>query len=285
MAREDKFTFDQFINQSIWFDDSVNYVLSFIFKSSVFRCLILGIFGIFILWLIWVRILLIISSLRAKHDLGKPERIPEIKNKKNYEEPQEKPLDKNKDLYNFPEIKEEPPPLEVFKAPYEPPKRYTKNNIVDGQKAYVKKGLNKADLAFLTSEGFIETEQTNIDGQKRDYLVFYDKFESPIHIICVKEIIDYLKEFTQDIQTYRTVMPDIVFDCNNKKYAIEVETGEIFRDKKKMQNKISLLNKKFGKNWFFFVTNRNLENKYAKLGETSTKRNIKSKINKIFRNH
>jgi hypothetical protein len=79
-------------------------------------------------------------------------------------------------------------------------------------------------------------------------------------------------------------MPDIVFEANGKKHAIEVETGEVIRDKKKMQNKISLLKMKYKDNWFFFVTNRNLEKKYSKLGETSTKRNINSKIDKIFRN-
>ena len=47
------------------------------------------------------------------------------------------------------------------------------------------------------------------------------------HIICIKEITDYLKQFTQDIQTYRTVKPDIVFNAKGEKYAIEVETGKI----------------------------------------------------------
>lgn len=164
------------------------------------------------------------------------------------------------------------------------PEMYTKSNIILGQKAYLKKTLDGVDLVFLTSRGFIETEQTDINGKKNNYLVLHDKFESPVHIICVKEIVDYLKHFTQEIQTYRTVMPDIVFEANGKKYAIEVETGEILRDKKKMQNKVELLKKRYGNNWFFFVTNRNLEKKYSKLGETSTKRNIKLKINKIFWN-
>ena len=50
-----------------------------------------------------------------------------------------------------------------------------------------------------------------------------------------------------------------------------------------MQEKVELLNKKYGKNWFFFVTNRNLEKKYSKFGETSTKRNIRFKIRQIFK--
>jgi len=159
-----------------------------------------------------------------------------------------------------------------------------KSKIKLDQRAYLKKGLDEGDLIFLTSSGFKEFRQTNLSGKKQTYLVIADKSESPNHIICVKEITDYLKQFTQEIRTYRTVKPDIVFNANETEYAIEVETGEVIKHQKKMQEKVELLKKKFGKNWFFFVTNRNLEKKYSKLGETTNKRNIKLKIDKIFKN-
>lgn len=158
-----------------------------------------------------------------------------------------------------------------------------KSRIKLDQRAYIKKNLDKADLKFLISSRFKEVKQTNISGKKETYLVIHDKSESPNHIICIKEITDYLRQFTQDIQTYRTVKPDIVFDANGEKFAIEVETGEIIKHKKKINEKVSLLKRKFGKNWFFFVTNRNLEKKYSKLGVTAHKRNIKFKINQIFK--
>lgn len=158
------------------------------------------------------------------------------------------------------------------------------SGIVPGQKAYLEKDCDKADLAFLNSEGFIHVREKSLDEKERYYLVFNDKFESPRHIILVKEIVDYLKQYTQEIETYRTTMPDIVFEANGEKYAIEVETGSILKDKSKIKNKVELCNKRFGKNWFFFVTNRNLEKEYAKFWKVSTKRNIKSKIDKIFLN-
>lgn len=164
-------------------------------------------------------------------------------------------------------------------------KRFRKSKIVLDKKVYLEDDLGEADKAFLFSEDkFIRVSQNNLSGEKEDYIVFQDKFESPNHIICVNEIVDYIKQFTQDIKTYRTVMPDIVFTCEDKKYAIEVETGKVLRDKQKMENKLKLLKERFNKNWFFFVTNRNMEREYAKLGEVSTKRNIKSKIDKLFRN-
>ncbi|MBU2576472.1 MAG: hypothetical protein KKF50_02000 [Nanoarchaeota archaeon] len=224
-----------------------------------------------------------------KHELNKPEKVQkkytEKKISKGVKKTKEKAKEKHSKICKKKENEENDE--EAAKHPNRiTPEMYTKSKIVPDQKVYLKKELDESDLAFLTSEGFIETEQTNIDGQKRNYIVFNDKFESPIHIICIKEIVDYLKDFTEEIKTYRTVMPDIVFTHNNKEHAIEVETGVIIkRDKKKLRNKIDLLNKRYGNNWFFFVTNRNLEKEYSKLGETSTKRNIKSKINKIFQNY
>ena len=154
------------------------------------------------------------------------------------------------------------------------------------QRAYAMLELENfvSNVAFLEDKGFIRIRERDLNGKLKNYWVIQDKFESPRHIICIKEIVGYLKKFTEDIATYRTTMPDIVFSCNKIKYAIEVETGTIIKDKPKIKNKISLLNERFGKNWFFFVTNRNLEKIYSKLGETATKRNIKFKIRQIFKN-
>jgi len=164
------------------------------------------------------------------------------------------------------------------------PKISNKSKIVLDKRVYVRKELDESDIRFLISTNFNEVKQTNISGKKEVYLVINEKSESPNHIICINEIADYLKQFTQDIQTYKTSMPDIVFNANGKEFAIEVETGKIIRDKEKMKNKINLLNEKFKKNWFFFVTDRNLEKRYSKFGKVSNKRNIKFKIKQIFKN-
>jgi hypothetical protein len=151
------------------------------------------------------------------------------------------------------------------------------------QRVYQVKKISYSNWLFLTTTGFIQVKGRDLDGKKKNYLVITDKSESPRHIICIQEIMDYLRKFTEDVETYRTAMPDIVFSCNKIKHAIEVETGTNIRDKPKMNNKISLLNERFGKNWFFFVTNRNLEKKYSKFGKTTTKRSIKFKIRQIFK--
>ena len=163
------------------------------------------------------------------------------------------------------------------------PDMYKKNKIREGQKAYLKKELSKAELAFLTTSGFKEVKEKSISGKDEIYLVIEDKHESPSHIIYIKEITDYLKQFTQDIQTYRSVKPDIVFNVNGEEYAIEVETGKI-NNLKRLKEKAANLKKYYGDNWFFFVINRNLRSYYQKFGKTYSKRNIKLKIKKIFKN-
>jgi hypothetical protein len=58
---------------------------------------------------------------------------------------------------------------------------YKENKIREGQKAYIKNELDKAEISFLTSKEFEEAEQTDLNGKKNLYLVFHDKFESPRH--------------------------------------------------------------------------------------------------------
>jgi conjugal transfer ATP-binding protein TraC len=158
----------------------------------------------------------------------------------------------------------------------------TPNKIRAGQKAYLKKELGASELKFLETSGFKEVKEKSISGKDETYLVIEDKNESPNHIICIKEIVDYLKQFTQDIQTYRTVKPDIVFDANGNQYAIEVETGKI-NNLKRLKEKVVNLKKYYDNNWFFFVTNRNLFNYYSKSGKVMNKRTLKTKIDKIFK--
>ena len=233
--------------------------------------------------LVFLIIRKIINRRRAKREFKKWEEQQKLFEKEKLKEnriTREKAKKEESDRIEFEKIQTK---LLLEKYPIRKVEK-TESGIVPGQKAYLEKDCDKADLAFLNSEGFISVREKSLDEKERDYMVFDDKSESPKHIVLVKEIVDYLKKFTKEIETYRTTMPDIVFTCNKIKYAIEVETGSILKDKSKIKNKVELCNKRFGKNWFFFVTNRNLEKEYAKFGKVSTKRNIKSIIEKIFKN-
>ncbi|PIN88417.1 hypothetical protein COU61_04995, partial [Candidatus Pacearchaeota archaeon CG10_big_fil_rev_8_21_14_0_10_35_13] len=174
-------------------------------------------------------------------------------------------------------------PDEILKQREESePQKRIKNNIDPKQRAYIKNKLNEVDIRTLKFKGFKEVKQKDLTEKTQTYLVANDKYESPTHIINIKEITDYIKKFTKEIRTYRTVKPDIVFNARGKTYAIEVETGKI-NNLKRSREKVSNLEKYYKDRWYFFVTNRNLLNYYSKLGKVMTKRTVKTKINRIFK--
>ena len=46
-------------------------------------------------------------------------------------------------------------------------------------------------------------------------------------------VADYISKFTDKVELFQTKKPDIVFEINERKYAIEVETGKMYKYNKK----------------------------------------------------
>lgn len=106
--------------------------------------------------------------------------------------------------------------------------------------------------------------------------------ESSMHMIFVYEIYQFLKKFTNKINLYRTVKPDLVFDFHGEKYAIEVETGRMYEsNKKELELKVQNLNKLYKKNWFFVLTDRNFVSRYREFGTVVDKRFLTNYIMKL----
>ena len=158
---------------------------------------------------------------------------------------------------------------------------------VDETKGFFRKSeLNYDEINFLLNNKYTIASHVPLNGGRReDYLLKHAKRESNIHFFLVKSLEEYLKNFTDKIKLYESVEPDIVFQAGKKKFAIEVESGNAMnKDKKKLMQKVSLCNKKFGKNWFFVVADSPYAYKYEKLGKTFTRNNVCSAIRKCFDN-
>jgi len=153
----------------------------------------------------------------------------------------------------------------------------------DDGRVYLKRKLDEAKIRYLLFSGVREYSQTGISGKKEVYLVSKSKEEESNHVILTEEIANYLKKFSDYVGINLSDSPDIVFDVNGKQYAIEVENERI-KDREKLAERVRNLKREYGKRWFFFVTNRNRVKVYRRFGITYTKRNIKAKIKKIFRN-
>jgi hypothetical protein len=159
--------------------------------------------------------------------------------------------------------------------------------ILNEDQGYFKidKDINGHEIEFLKRRGYIVYEGTSINSNKREKFLIKTRYnESPQHCFNCYDIYYYLKETIDKVWLYQTVNPDIVFEINGKKYAIEVETGKVLHDKNRMKLKKTKLNKVYGKNWFFVVTDRNLASEYKKYGRVTDKRYLVGKIIRIINN-
>ena len=145
--------------------------------------------------------------------------------------------------------------------------------------------LSKSEREYLIKKRYREFSAYGIMSNKKEKYLIKPRFnESPQHFFLIYEIANYLKKFTDKIEIFETKKPDIVFQINNKKYAIEVETGKVYKtNKKQLLAKVRQLNKNYGNNWFFVVTDRKMASKYNKLGKTYDKRYIAKRILKIIK--
>jgi hypothetical protein len=153
----------------------------------------------------------------------------------------------------------------------------------DEGRVYLKRKLDEAKIRYLLFSGVQEYRQMGISGKKEVYLVCKSKEEESNHVILTEEIANYLKKFSDYVEINLSDSPDIIFDVNGEQYAIEVENERI-KDREKFAERVRNLKREYGKRWFFFITNRNQVKAYRRFGVTHTKRNIKAKIKKTFRN-
>jgi type IV secretory pathway VirB4 component len=164
-------------------------------------------------------------------------------------------------------------------------KQRSVNISVDENKGFYRhRDLKLDDLKYLTHRGYKQYSFQGILSSKKELYILKPRFnETAQHFFLTYDIANYLKTLTEKVWLFETKKPDIVFEINNQKYAIEIETGILYKDKKAISEKVEALNKEYGKNWFFVVTNRNFYPKYAQLGETYTKLSVVKKILQIVR--
>ena len=145
------------------------------------------------------------------------------------------------------------------------------------------KELNEAETNYLKKKGYREYNMKSLTSSSNEkYLIQKRKTEGVQHIFTISDIVKYLKSFTDKINTYQTVKPDIVFELNGREYAIEVETGKVLhKNKKALKEKVESLNKNYEDRWFFVVTDRNLRTSYAEFGKTYDKRHLIGALQRI----
>lgn len=131
----------------------------------------------------------------------------------------------------------------------------------------------------LLKRGYRFTKHYDLNMREGVYLTKKQKTESPQHAFLVWAIANYLKEKGFSVWTYKTIKPDIIFEFQNRKIAIEIETGKnLVNNKRQFLRKVASLKENYGYNWFFVVTNKNLVSKYREYGYVYTRKNVKKAI-------
>ena len=145
---------------------------------------------------------------------------------------------------------------------------------------------SKEHKNYLRARGYKDFVYHNFLTKKKErFLVKEKPTEKHAHIINVFLVEELLrKQKIKDIRLLSTVGPDIEFKIKDKIFAIEVETGTQLKVKKNLVEKAKYNDKKYGKNWAIFVTNRNLAKEYNEYGKVLTKKTFVHNINKVIKN-
>lgn len=141
--------------------------------------------------------------------------------------------------------------------------------------------LKKEEIEFLSNRGYKVSLQKSLLGTKKEkFLIKPRSNESDRHFFVIHDIKSYLESKGISARTFNTRKPDIVFELDGKKIAIEVETGSMLTQAKVFAEKIKTLNKKYDK-WFFVVTNKNKVAEYRKFGITIDDRSLKKDMKNV----
>ena len=157
---------------------------------------------------------------------------------------------------------------------------------VDPKKGYFRVSeLSKKQIEDLSSfQDYILSSHIGLfGGRKQLYFLKPRLNESLEHLFVVKAIEEYIrKELTPLIELYETRDADIVCEYyEGEKLAIEIETGKKLRkNNPRIEKKVKFLNKKYGKNWFFVVTDWKNKRIYKKYGRTY----VRKEVPKVLKN-
>ena len=147
--------------------------------------------------------------------------------------------------------------------------------------------LNKKEIEVLEREGYKKTNQYDpIEKKNVTFLVRQILNHSPSHTFLVARIKQLLEKYISPrrIRIHHTRDADITFQINYKIYAFEIEKGSLLTKKKRLREKVSFLNNKYGQNWYFIVINRNLAKKYRKYGKVTSRMGVRKIIEKLVKN-
>lgn len=201
-----------------------------------------------------------------KEEIKKP---PKLKARKIYPQENEDGVEfEDQEMY-------EPIPIGTYS-------RRVNIRVDDNKRYFHKKNISKDEVEYLLNKDYkIKKYKNLLNGRMENFILLPRFNESFTHLFLVKHISEFLEKNGIKTELYITKKPDIVFRINEKRFAIEVETGSIFSKISRMEEKLKVL-EDYDK-WFFVVTDRNKVKKYKKYGDAVDKRYVKARLDKLIK--
>lgn len=158
---------------------------------------------------------------------------------------------------------------------------FEKPTVDYGKGIFHRKDLTKEQVEDLLKHGYHLSAHIGLyGGRQEEYLLKPRYNESNEHFFVIKVIEEYIRKYTEKVELVVSSDADIIFEHNGKKVAIEVETGS--RHESRVKKKVKLLNKRYGQDWLFVVTDWKKKEKYSKLGRTFVRKEIPAILKKEY---
>jgi len=164
------------------------------------------------------------------------------------------------------------------------PQRKEFNITLDSDKRFFRfRELKLEEVKYLLAKGYRISEHKSLSSNKKEKYLLKPRFnESVNHCFVVYDIANFLEKRCVNVSLFVTKKPDLVFEINSRKFAIEVETGKNRYKTEKLKEKVKLL--KIYDYWFFVITNRNCSKQYRKFGKVVELRRLRNFLLKILEN-
>ncbi len=165
------------------------------------------------------------------------------------------------------------------------PKRKDITITLDADKRFFRfRELKLEEVNYLLAKGYRISEHKSLSSNKKEKYLLKTRFnESLNHCFVVFDIANFLESKGVQVSLFVTKKPDLVFELNSRKFAVEVETGKVIKKKRpELIKKVNLLKKEYDE-WFFVVSDKKLVQKYRSLGKTIEKRYLLNYLEKILK--
>ncbi len=158
------------------------------------------------------------------------------------------------------------------------------------KKYYLKKELTLDQVKFLEEHNYKTHRLCGFGSFSQQYLVQKpESDEKEEHLFLSQLIADEARKYTEDVTTYSTVGPDIVFSAPKKGhygerefFAFEIETGGQLDNPKHLSNKVQQNDLQQYKEWWFVVADKTLKPLYQKYHQTMTRTEVQSYLKRVL---